>query len=81
MKKCRPTIFIEIHNKELRKWYSTNKDKPKYKEDPTQLKKDFNMELDQLILAMKNSGMFTALEFSDNTSFLNVFKKLDESRN
>ena len=22
-----------------------------------------------------------ALEFSDNTSFLNVFKKLDESRN
>ena len=22
--------------------------------------------------------MFTALEFSDNTSFLNVFKKLDE---
>ena len=42
------------------------------------MKKDFNMELDQLILAMKNSGMFTALEFSDNTSFLNVFKKLDE---
>ncbi len=68
-------------NKELRKWYSLNKDKPKYKEDPTKLKKDFNMELDQLILAMKQSGMFTALEFSDNTSFLNVFKKLDESRN
>ena len=79
--KLTASFGIVYVNKELRKWYSLNKDKPKYKEDPTQLKKDFNMELDQLILAMKNSGMFTALEFSDNTSFLNVFKKLDESRN
>ena len=78
--KLTASFGIVYVNKELRKWYSLNKDKPKYKEDPTQLKKDFNMELDQLILAMKNSGMFTALEFSDNTSFLNVFKKLDESR-
>ena len=79
--KLTASFGIVYVNKELRKWYSLNKDKPKYKEDPTQLKKDFNIELDQLILAMKNSGMFTALEFSDNTSFLNVFKKLDESRN
>ena len=79
--KLTASFGIVYVNKELRKWYSLNKDKPKYKEDPTQLKKDFNIELDQLILAMKNSGMFTALEFSDNTSFLNVFKKLDEVRN
>ena len=71
---------INYINKELRKWYAENKDLEKYQNNTTQLKKDFNAELDQIILVLKSSGMFTALEFTENTSFLNVFKKLDAVR-
>ena len=42
--------------------------------------KDFNAELEQIILVMKRSEKFTALEFSDNTSFINLFKTLDDLR-